>query len=122
MSDTSMNSQHMSIDNVLAYLSGHKDYCENYTTDNDSVWQKTVDALESAISIISALQDEGISDAEGVKDLISTIPLFVSSTKTFTESTSKQPPRFIRTEYGTAQNAMPELPSIIPTATGAENG
>lgn len=26
--------------------------------------------MESAISIISALQDEGISDAEGVKDLI----------------------------------------------------
>lgn len=70
MSDTGMNSQNMSIDNVLAYLSGHKDYCENYTTDNDSVWKKTVDALESAISIISALQDEGISDAEGVKDLI----------------------------------------------------
>lgn len=61
MSDTGMNARHMNIDNVLAQLSSLKDDApDGYITD----------ALEAAIAIISALQDEGISDAEGVKDLI----------------------------------------------------
>lgn len=70
MSNESMNAKYMSIDNVLACLSSHKDYCENYAAGPDTVWQNTVDALESAICIISALQDEGVNDAEGLKDLI----------------------------------------------------
>lgn len=61
MSDIGLNAKCMSIDNVLAQLSGLKD---------DTPDGHTADALEAAIDIISALQDEGISDAEGVKDLI----------------------------------------------------
>ena len=61
MSDTGMRSKHMSIDNVLTQLSSLKD---------DAPDGDIVDALESAISIISAMQDEGISDADGVRDML----------------------------------------------------
>lgn len=61
MSNIGMNAQYMSIDTVLAQLSGLKDDTPDGTA---------TDALEAAIDIISTLHDEGISDAEGVKDLI----------------------------------------------------
>lgn len=71
MSDTGMNSQHMSIDNILDQLSDLKDNSAyEARTSDEPIWKQDVEALEAAISIISALQDEGISDAEGVKDLI----------------------------------------------------
>lgn len=72
MSDTSLNAKFMSINEVLDQLSSLKDNSMDMAKadDAESIWQRDVDALESAIAIISALQDEGISDAEGVRDLI----------------------------------------------------
>lgn len=72
MSDTGLNARFMSIDAVLAQLSSLKDNSADMAKakDADEIWQSDVNALEAAIDIISALQDEGISDAEGVKDLI----------------------------------------------------
>jgi len=51
----------ISVDRILAQLSDLKDGTED---------METVTALEAAISIIAVLQDEGIGDAEAVKDLI----------------------------------------------------
>ncbi len=72
MDNTSLAAQYMSIDNVLAQLSSLKDNSADNAKakDADPIWQTDVEALEAAINIISALQDEGITDAEGVKDLI----------------------------------------------------
>lgn len=71
MADTSMTVLRMSIDNILDQLSGLKDNSAyEARTSDEPIWKQDVEALEAAISIISALQDEGISDAEGVKDLI----------------------------------------------------
>ena len=61
MSDIGLNAKCMSIDNVLAQLSCLKD---------DTPDGHTADALEAAISIISSIQDVGIRDAVGVKDLM----------------------------------------------------
>lgn len=72
MSNTGMNARFMRIDEVLSQLSSLKDNSADMARreDADKIWQNDVYALEAAIAIISALQDEGISDAEGVKDLI----------------------------------------------------
>ncbi len=51
----------MNTDRILEQLSCLKD---------DTPDSTATDALEAAIDIISTLQHEGISDAEGVKDLI----------------------------------------------------
>lgn len=61
MDNTGMNTKYMSIDNVLARLSNLK-----YELPHG----RAMDALETAIDIISALQDEGVNDAEALKDLI----------------------------------------------------
>ncbi|MBR2131911.1 MAG: hypothetical protein IJ955_05110 [Oscillospiraceae bacterium] len=52
-------SNDMNMDKVLAQLSSI-----------NPPWQEEVEALETAISILSALQDEGIHDAEQVRDMI----------------------------------------------------
>ena len=72
MADASLAAQYMSIDNILSQLSSLKDNSADNAKaqDADPIWQQDVDALEATIGIISALQDEGITDAEGVKDLI----------------------------------------------------
>lgn len=62
-----MTAMHMSMDDVLAQLSDLKDDC---AADTDRIWTDDVDALEAAIGILSALQDEGVTDAEAVRDLL----------------------------------------------------
>lgn len=63
---------HMSIDDILAQLSSLKDNSADFAKEDDAdpIWQADIDALEATSSIISTLKDEGISDAEGVKNLI----------------------------------------------------
>lgn len=64
------------IDKLLGWLSDLKTNCKHVITgrpqdaETDAKWQSHVAALEQATAIISALQDEGISDPEQVKDLI----------------------------------------------------
>lgn len=84
MADISMAVQSMSIDNILDQLSDLKDNSayESRTSD-EPIWKQDVEALEAAISIISALQDEGISDAEGVKDLIFDYASLIKQNKDF---------------------------------------
>lgn len=63
----------MSVDRILAQLSSLKDNSQSFASEPDDdhqIWQDDVTALEAAISIIAVLQDEGIGDAEAVKDLI----------------------------------------------------
>lgn len=67
----SIASQTMATDTVLERLSCLKDQIEAAdTAENNPTQQADIVALEASISILSALQDEGISDAEALKDLL----------------------------------------------------
>lgn len=69
----SLAAQTMSADRILAQLSSLKDNSQSFASEPDAdhqIWRDDVTALEAAISIISALQDEGIEDAEALKDLL----------------------------------------------------
>lgn len=68
----SMDAMTMSMDRVLEQLSSLKDNSESFASDKnaDPIWQNNMIALETAISMISTLQDEGVCDAEALKDLI----------------------------------------------------
>lgn len=70
--DGGMTAMHMSMDDILSQLSSLKDNSADMASapDADSIWSSDVDALEAAIGILSALQDEGITDTEAVKDLL----------------------------------------------------
>ena len=57
----SLAARTMSADRILAQLSDLKDTATD---------PETVTALEAAVSMIAALQDEGIEDAEALKDLL----------------------------------------------------
>ena len=67
----SIASRTMATDTVLERLSCLKDQIDTAdTAGNNPTQQEDINALEAAISILSALQDEGISDAEALKDLL----------------------------------------------------
>ena len=69
----SLAAQTMSIDRILEQLSSLKDNSASFASESDSdheIWRDDVAALEAAIAMISALQDEGVCDLEAVKDLI----------------------------------------------------
>lgn len=67
----SIASRTMATDTVLERLSCLKDQIEAAdTAENNPTQQADIVALEASISILSALQDEGISDAEALKDLL----------------------------------------------------
>lgn len=67
-------SKGMSIDAVLAQLASMKDNAKasigGVDPEGDEVWRQDITACEAATAILSALQDEGIKDAEQVRDLI----------------------------------------------------
>ena len=60
------------MDFILYQLSSLKDSSAEFAAapDSDSIWQDDVAALETAISIFSALQDEGCGSAEEIKDIL----------------------------------------------------
>lgn len=64
----------MSIDAILGQLADMKDNAESRLhtprEDTDDIWLADIAAIEAATAILSALQDEGVEDAEKVKDLI----------------------------------------------------
>lgn len=64
----------MSIDTILEQLSSMKDNSKSFIDGSDpeadAIWAADVAACEAATAIITALQDEGISDPEQVRDLI----------------------------------------------------
>lgn len=62
----------MTIEEIMSQLSSIKRSSANMANgkDADSFWQADVDACEAAISILNALQDEGVTDAESVLDLL----------------------------------------------------
>lgn len=70
----SMSAEFMSMDALLGQLSSLKDNSKSFIDGSDSeadaIWQADIDACEAATAIITALQDEGISDSEQVRDLI----------------------------------------------------
>ena len=67
-----MTTMHMGMVDILQQLSSLKDNSESFSKEKDAnpIWQDDVTALEAAISILSALQDEGINDAEETRDLV----------------------------------------------------
>lgn len=66
-----MNSGTMSLDEIIAQLSSLKENSADManTADADPIWKADVNACEAAISILDALRDEGVIDAEAVHDL-----------------------------------------------------
>lgn len=62
----------MTMDEIMSQLSSIKDNSADMArgTDADPIWQADVDACETAISILDALQDEGVTDAESAHDLL----------------------------------------------------
>lgn len=62
----------MTTEQVLEQLSSLKDICEAYAEDTASDLSCLTDAtaLETAITMISALQDEGVNNAEELRDWI----------------------------------------------------
>lgn len=62
----------MSIDTILGHLADLKDLAASLQTprDDPEPTQSRVSACEAVASILSALHDEGITDPEGVRDLV----------------------------------------------------
>lgn len=62
----------MNTEMILKQLSSLKDNSESFASEKDAdpIWQKDIEALEAAISMISVLQDEGIKDYDTLKDAI----------------------------------------------------
>lgn len=62
----------MSMDEILAQLSSLRENSESFAKDKDAddIWRADCIALEATISMLSILQDEGVNDREGLKDLI----------------------------------------------------
>ena len=62
----------MRTERILEQLSSLKDNSESFAAaeDADPIWHTDVTALEAAICMISTLEDEGVYDAEALKDLI----------------------------------------------------
>ena len=67
----SIGANTMSMDRILNQLSSLKDNSASFAgqSDADEIWNDDIRALESAISIISALQDNGVTDAQEVHDI-----------------------------------------------------
>lgn len=72
-----MTAMYMDMDTILQRLQGIKDASVKLSEDEHSgavwqkaVWQKDADALEVVISMMIALQNEGINDAATLKDLL----------------------------------------------------
>ena len=65
-----------SMDRILERLSTLRERAENHPEDAEDCA-----ALEAAISMMSALQDEGVNDAESLKDLIFDYNLSVKQNK-----------------------------------------
>ena len=65
--------QALGIDAILSQLVSMKDNALSFLVekeDADPIWAADVAACEAAMAILSALQDEGIKDPEGVRDLV----------------------------------------------------
>lgn len=73
-SPDSMGARFMSMDTILAQLSSMKDNSISFIDGRDAeaneIWAADVAACEAATAIITALQDEGISNPEQVRDLV----------------------------------------------------
>lgn len=67
-----MTASHLGMDKLVSQLSSLKDNSASFITGEPDrqIWKDDVTALEAAISICSALQDEGVNDAEGLRDLL----------------------------------------------------
>ena len=73
----SLGTRTMSIDRILERLSILKERSEGVRDEKDieypataAEWDDEINALEAAIAMISALQDEGVCDLEALKDMI----------------------------------------------------
>ena len=73
-SPDSMGARFMPVDAILAQLSSLKDNSKSFIDGSDAeadeIWAADVAACEAATAIIIALQDEGISGPEQVRDLV----------------------------------------------------
>lgn len=62
----------MNTERILEQLSSLKDNSASFASakDADPIWREDIAALEAAIAIIGTLQDECVTDAQALKDLI----------------------------------------------------
>lgn len=62
----------MSIDGIISQISSLKDNSQSFITKDgdDEIWREDVRACESAIAILSALQDAGINEPDQIRDFI----------------------------------------------------
>lgn len=62
----------MSIDSIISQISSLKDNSQSFITKDgdDEIWREDVRACESAIAILSALQDAGINEPDQMWDFI----------------------------------------------------
>lgn len=62
----------MSIDSIISQISSLKDNSQSFITKDgdDEIWREDVRACESAIAILSALQDAGINDPKQLNGFI----------------------------------------------------
>ena len=81
--ETNIAAMTMTTERILEQLSSLKDNSESFAEaeDADPIWQKDIEALEAAICMISTLKDEGVNDAEALKDLIFDYNLSVKQNK-----------------------------------------
>lgn len=74
--DAGVTAVYMSIDNVLDQLSSLKNNSASFICaldeedEDQQIWKNDITALEATIAMITAISDEGIDDAEGLKDLL----------------------------------------------------
>jgi rubrerythrin len=76
MDESSIKARCMTTDEIMRVLADVKDDAEDVIANKDTephqarFWEQRIAACEAATAILSALQDEGIDDADGVRDLI----------------------------------------------------
>ena len=70
--ESKIESKPMSIDSIVSQISSLKDNSESFITGNgdDEIWVNDVRACESAIAILSALQDAGIGGLEELQSFL----------------------------------------------------
>lgn len=73
----------MSMERILEQLNSLHENSASFASEKDAdpIWSEDCTALEAAIAMIRALRDEGVNDAEALKDLIFDYDLAVKQNK-----------------------------------------
>lgn len=112
----------MSIDSVLAQLASIKDNAESFLEpdpadpEGQEIWKADIAAIEAATAILSALQDEGVADAEKVKDLIYDYNLSQKEIRELHRKFIEPAPTQVRAGQSRMEQHCPECDAQLPTS------